>query len=272
MSLKYPIPRPNAGPLDPRNSRFTTEWFNYLRSLGDVAGDSASAEQIAAIEAAIAGLRYDIEHLPSNTLIGVGSIKVSGSQISLAGDADDPGQGFLYGTDSTGTKGWFRVFDVINADPDDLTVTDSGYVVLGEVSTPADLPLTGNAGEAWRVVDEDPGLYGWDGAAFTLDTSATGVVGLALADVPDSGTGTLQATAFDAKGRKTGTQAVTTDDLAEGTTHLYFADSLADARIDAWLATLASLPNAVDDTAAAGLGVAVGAMYRNGSILMVRIT
>lgn len=32
-----------------------------------------------------------------------------------------------------------------------------------------------------------------------------------------------------------------------------------------------TLPNAVDDVAAAAAGVAVGAMYRNGSVLMVRV-
>ena len=63
----------------------------------------------------------------------------------------------------------------------------------------------------------------------------------------------------------------TTAGLAEAT-NLYFTDGRADARITAWLATLASLPNAVDDTAAAGAGVAVGGLYRNGSVLMIRIT
>lgn len=62
----------------------------------------------------------------------------------------------------------------------------------------------------------------------------------------------------------------TTAGLAEAT-NLYYTDGRADARIAAWLATLASLPNAVDDTAAAGAGVAVGGLYRNGSALMIRI-
>ena len=35
---------------------------------------------------------------------------------------------------------------------------------------------------------------------------------------------------------------------------------------------LSTLVNAVDDTAAAANGVAVGQMYRNGSILMVRVS
>ena len=58
--------------------------------------------------------------------------------------------------------------------------------------------------------------------------------------------------------------------LAEGS-NLYFTNARADARIDAWLATLASLPDAVDDAAAATAGVAVGALYRNGSVVMIRV-
>lgn len=42
--------------------------------------------------------------------------------------------------------------------------------------------------------------------------------------------------------------------------------------IDARIATmLGGLHNAVDDAAAATAGVAIGAMYRNGSVLMVRV-
>jgi len=34
---------------------------------------------------------------------------------------------------------------------------------------------------------------------------------------------------------------------------------------------LSSLADAVDDSAAAGAGVAVGQMYRDGSVLMIRV-
>ncbi len=53
----------------------------------------------------------------------------------------------------------------------------------------------------------------------------TGIITLGLADVPDSGVGTLQKTQFDAKGRKTGTSTATTDDLPEGSTNLYFQEA-----------------------------------------------
>lgn len=53
---------------------------------------------------------------------------------------------------------------------------------------------------------------------------------LGLADVPDTGTGVLQLTSFDAKGRKTGTAAATTDNLAQGTTNLYFPEAPNDGQ------------------------------------------
>lgn len=60
--------------------------------------------------------------------------------------------------------------------------------------------------------------------------------------------------------------------LAEGS-NLYFTNARADARIAAWKAdpSLDPLTNAVDDTAAAGAGVAVGELYRNGSVVMIRV-
>lgn len=206
------------GNIDPR----------WLRWLEQNVGNSDSSE----LAGAIAALAERVDSLGGLSIVGRGSIQASGTStvyVTLRGDSDSPGPSFIYGTDSTGAKGWQRAFDVINGDPDDFIVTDSGYVVLGEVASPADLPGTGNDGEAWRVIEESPGLYAWDGSAFTLDPSATGIVGLALAPVPDSGTGTLQKTAFDSKGRKTGTASATTTDLPEGTNLYHTTDRAQDA-------------------------------------------
>lgn len=210
-------PGPQHRLIDARGN-IDTRWLRWLEQ-------SFGATNAAELPSALAELAARVDALSDGrAIIGRGSVQVNGEStlyVTLRGDADNPGQSFLYGTDSTGAKGWQRVFDVIHGDPDDFIVTDSGYVVLGEVAAPADLPTSGNDGEAWRVIEESPGLYAWDGSAFTLDPSATGIVGLALAPVPDSGTGTLQKTAFDSKGRKTGTAAATTDDLTEGATNLY---------------------------------------------------
>ena len=224
-------PGPQHRLIDARGN-IDTRWLRWLEQ-------SFGATNAAELPSALAELAARVDALSDGrAIIGRGSVQVNGEStlyVTLRGDADNPGQSFLYGTDSTGAKGWQRVFDVIHGDPDDFIVTDSGYVVLGEVAAPADLPTSGNDGEAWRVIEESPGLYAWDGSAFTLDPSATGIVGLALAPVPDSGTGTLQKTAFDSKGRKTGTASATTTDLPEGD-NLYFTTERAQDAVGAAIA------------------------------------
>ena len=53
--------------------------------------------------------------------------------------------------------------------------------------------------------------------------AASGLPTISLSDVADTGTGTLQKTQFDSKGRKTGTASATTTDLPEGN-NLYFTE------------------------------------------------
>ena len=71
--------------------------------------------------------------------------------------------------------------------------------------------------------------------------------------------------------------SLTTNNLPEGTSNLYYTDARAeasaDSRIAAWAAApaLDPLPDAIDDAAAATAGVAVGGLYRNGSALMIRV-
>jgi len=86
----------------------------------------------------------------------------------------------------------------------------------------------------------DTGLYVITGTGTSVSREITGAAGqitvqfgdgvtadplLGLADVADAGGGVLQRTAFDAKGRKTGSSAATTDDLTEGASNLYFTQA-----------------------------------------------
>ncbi|MFT4179600.1 MAG: hypothetical protein QM612_09090 [Thermomonas sp.] len=145
--------------------------------------------------------------------------------------------------------------------------TPPNVTALGATNTTGLYVVTGAGTSVTRalVVDvADLTLANGNGAA--------GNPALALAEVPDAGGGALLKTAFDTKGRKTGSSAATTDDLAEGAANLYFTDARADARVDAFKASLPALTDAVDDAAAAVAGVAVGGMYRNGSALMIRIS
>lgn len=86
-----------------------------------------------------------------------------------------------------------------------------------------------------------------------------------------TGTVSLDAADVDATRSVVGLQGdVTATDIAEA---LDLGTAATHAAADfVAIASLATLPNAVDDAAAAATGVAVGAMYRNGSVLCVRIS
>jgi len=130
--------------------------------------------------------------------------------------------------------------------PDGSQVTEAQLRAAGTPPTQSDFPVT-----YWRLVEEIPpnvvalaqtattGLYVVTADGGSATRAIQGVVGeltveradgvagnplLGLVDVEDSGGGTLQRTAFDDKGRRIGTSAATSDDLAEGEDNLYFTD------------------------------------------------
>lgn len=131
--------------------------------------------------------------------------------------------------------------------PDDLAPTTGGDAGDGQpsgdpslweliVNVPANVTALQNAAGTGLFVVTGAGtgaLRSIAGTAGQIDVAngdaVAGPPTLSLADVADSGTGTLQKTAFDAKGRKTGTAAATTDDLAEGTANLYHTPERAAA-------------------------------------------
>lgn len=193
------LPRQDVALVDGAD-RTTTPFYVFLQSLERYVIDSGNTDtalaaliaQIATLLGSTDGTVAGIPHtgfLPDSVFVqGQGSIRVFGTLkaggvfVTLDGDNPRAGPTWYYGTGPDGTRGLFRLFDAIDTPADGLAKTDSGYTVLGEVSTPADLPGTGNVGEAWRVIDASPGLYAWDGSAFTLDEAATGAVGIVPAD------------------------------------------------------------------------------------------
>ena len=138
----------------------------------------------------------------------------------------------------------------------------NGQPPPGEEPGPGESQPPGDGTVYWRTIMEIP-------------PNVTALAGL-------SGTGVVRRT-----GDSTFDVAATTSDVPEGT-NLYYTDTRADARAAAAVgahesapnphpqyvqaASLASLPNAIDDAAAAIAGVSVGGQYRNGSVLMVRIS
>ena len=79
------------------------------------------------------------------------------------------------------------------------------------------------------------GARGWhpvadtivEGTGIELTVDGVGVTTIALATLTNAGGGALQRTNRDIYGRLAGTSAATTDDLAEGTTNLYFTTERA---------------------------------------------
>ena len=87
----------------------------------------------------------------------------------------------------------------------------------GRVTGTVDATITGTDGE----IEVENG------------NAADGPPTISLADVTPTAGGTLQRYGFDAKGRRTEEEEADTDDLAEGSTNLYYTDARADARITA---------------------------------------
>lgn len=93
-------------------------------------------------------------------------------------------------------------------------------------------------GATWYYGTGPDGVRGWyqlsDGFSVTSDLTKdvdalTGVTTFGVADLADTGTGdALVKITRDAKGRIEGTEAATTDDLAEGETNQYFHDAPSD--------------------------------------------
>lgn len=192
MTIRFPPSRqPIAGGsvIDPHWER----WF----------GDLAREVNTAATSTPAPPVEY-----PSFVINGAGSVTAAGAvaagefAITLVGDKDSPPPNSFYGADSAGEKGFVPLYDGLE-EGQGIALRDSGYIIMDTVATPADLPLTGNTGEAVRVTESEVGIYAWDGSAFTLDTAATGVVSVTCdataAEIPyDNTTSGLAATEVQA--------------------------------------------------------------------------
>lgn len=226
MSRTIPVP---SEPLLTRSGQINPIWWRYLRSIESQGDSSGVQEQIREI------LRRLAEIPEAREVIGRMSVVVidqpDGTRsVQLEGDSLTPGSNAFYCTDPIGRRQWAALSQMIGAS-DGVVLTDSGYTVMGAVDSTDDLPALGNAGEAWWVGNV---LYAWSDtdSEWQPDYSPSGLLELTLSEITPEAGGTLQKTAFDAKGRRTHEAAATTDDLPEGAANLYFTDERADARIE----------------------------------------
>lgn len=224
MSRTIPVP---SEPLLTRSGQINPIWWRYLRSIESHGDSSGVQEQIREI------LRRLAEIPEAREVIGRMSVVVidqpDGTRsVQLEGDSLTPGSNAFYCTDPIGRRQWAALSQMIGAS-DGIVFTDSGYTIMGELDEPADLPETGEAGQAWWI---GPVLYAWgegeDGPEWLPDYSPSGLLEITLSDITPEDGGTLQRTAFDDKGRRTHEGGATTDDLPEGSGNLYYTDARAE--------------------------------------------
>lgn len=175
-------------------------WHEFFRQL---AAASATNEQVSAIATALGSPDGTVSSIPPVTTQEPTRI-FSTEQISALGNPTD---GYLLDLRLKADTGTGALHGITRDD-------------YGRITGTTDATITGTAGQI-DVANGD---------------AVSGPPTLSLADVADSGAGTLQKTDFDAKGRKTGTAAATTDDLTEGTTNLYFTEERAQDAVGAAIA------------------------------------
>lgn len=177
-----------------RAGRATPPFYDLLRRIVDTT--ALTPELVDEVKQIL----EQIENLPTegfmpitSRVVGQDSIEWQGllanglTTLRLYGDTSDQRSTWYYGTNSSNEKGWYRFYDALDTGAGILK-RNSGYVELGEVDDPADLPDSGNAGEAYWVRGEgdieERGLWVWDADAgeWALDTEASGIVGFEIAE------------------------------------------------------------------------------------------
>lgn len=231
------LPRPQSPILD-ASGQLTPEWYNFFLDVLAMADEQTNVEaQIAVLTAAVAEIQAAIADLGS--VNGGLSVEVAGSLtdggklfLRLVNDEVAPASTHYYGTNDDGTKGWHPIADAL-AQVDGIALTVD--------------PVTG-------VITIGPGA----------DLAAVEAL---------TGTGIAERTGADTWALRTigvGAGASVPDRDAADTRYQPLDGTLTGLSGAAPL--LPTLVNAVDDTAAAGAGVPVQGIYRNGSVLQIRVT
>lgn len=188
---------------------------------------------------------------PSNTaVLSLAMVSDSGVGTLLAITRDEYGR--VTGTKSATITGTTGRIVVTNGDAssglptiDLATIANSGAGSLLAITTDSYGRVTGTRSATIT------------GTAQQIDvangTAAAGLPTIALADLPNSGVGAaLVKITRDAKGRVSGTQAATTDDLPAGTNNKYFPEAPQDGqtygrRNAAWNVVTPGIPEAPND-------------------------
>lgn len=173
--------------------RATPSFYDFLRRLID------STQLTPELVAQIQQLLKQFEQIENGAFIPI-TANVEGDQsilsqgslpageivhLSLRNDTIEQRGTWYYGSDADADKGWYRFYTALAAGAG-LLKRNSGYIELGEVDDPEDLPGSGNAGEAYWVSGlndvTNRGLWAWDGSDWIFEPTASGVVGFEVAN------------------------------------------------------------------------------------------
>lgn len=194
-----------------------------------------------------------IENIPAGPVIlsvkGMDSVVSSGFryiELKLQGDVVSADALTFYGALDDGGKGWhpysinFQKTTDAGTDYLDLVdVTDSGTGVLLAITRDGKGRITGT---------RDATITGTSGRITVAHGDASdGVPTIDLETLADGGGGTLLRIDRDSFGRVLGTSTPTTDDLAEGSTNLYFTDERAQDAVGSILDGTGNVPLTYDD-------------------------
>lgn len=228
-------------PVVDQGGRCTQPWANYFLRM-------ASAQSDSELRAMYEQLAQRVSELEDGQalnfqILGQGSISINGVPqpggaiiITLEGDVSAPGNTAYYGTGPYGAKGWFPVSGAISAAGGELTkaVGTDGVTTLGL----ADVANSGAGALMAITVDGKGRVTGTKPATITgtaqqievaNGTAVAGLPTISLADLSNSGVGAaLLKITRDPKGRISGTQSATTDDLPAGATNKYFPEAPID--------------------------------------------
>lgn len=216
-------------------------WFQQVEAFR--ASGQTAIINLAAVTESVTALDARVTTLEAasgvGTLTGPQSVRVdgalaTGATVRLRGDVSAPGASFYYGTNPAGTKGWYT----------------------HAVSTLADVDLTG-------LVADD--VLRWSGTAWVRQPASDFIVTLfddanAGAVLTTLGVSAFVQTIFDDANAAAVLATIGAQPLDSTLTGLSGASP-----------ALPALTEYADDAAAAAGGLAVGKLYRTGSIIKIRV-
>lgn len=211
------LPQSQATLVAPRGVTMAEfyRWFQYVDGTLNSSGVSTAAieAQIKAIATALGSPDGTVDHIPPQgqdaVINGSGSINVDGTLQSGAVTIS-----LAYDTQYPGNTQYYG---------SDGTGKRGWFAVSSTM-----------AGTAGQIVDT---------------VGSDGVSTFSLADVGNTGTGSIRGFNVDTKGRVTGYRSVTTDDLSEGATNLYFTVNRARDAVGASLVDSSTIDFTYDGTA-----------------------